>query len=59
LTYIPTGNQLSDLKLLVSEVKGEGFNTPVFKKTLVKYKGKKNMEAVFLFVSVAGTNLLG
>jgi hypothetical protein len=31
--YIPTGTQLSDSKLVVSGVRGEGFNTPVFKKT--------------------------
>jgi hypothetical protein len=58
LTYIPTGTQLSDSKLLVSVVKGEGFKTLMFKKTLVKYK-ERNMEAIFLFVSEAGTNLLG
>jgi hypothetical protein len=57
LTYIPTDTQISDSKLLVSGVKREGFNTSVFKKTLVKYK-EKNTEAIFFFVPVAGTNFL-
>lgn len=45
-------------KLLVSEVKGEGFQAPIFEKTVIRLESEIT-EASFLYVPEAGTNLLG
>jgi hypothetical protein len=50
LAFHPPVLQLSPDKLLVSGVKGKGFNVPLFKETSVKYKDKQRKIIFLLYM---------